>query len=211
MRSDLEALARAAGVDLETYTLARVVASEAGSSSSTDLERVGVAHATLNRVAIWANRDKYLDAPITARVTLEEGRGPTWEYGPQNVGPRVVSTRFAPTANHLAVARLVIRGEVPDPTGGAQSFLEPSGQDKLLAAGVAGYKSSASTVLRRWMADGWQPTVMIDNTLFLRKGTSPAVDWADHPDPPRRDGSSFLTLVVGAGLIGAAAWLLAKG
>jgi hypothetical protein len=131
-------LAAAANLDVETYSLARAVASEEGRSS--ELIKIAVAHAITNH-ARKAGRS------ITAVVTGARNPAHQGSYGTQkDIDPgelddegkptnpnegksdRYVSTALDPYAQEGQIAAGVIDGSIPDPTGGADQFDRPAGE-----------------------------------------------------------------------------------
>ena len=143
--ADPRALARQAKVDLDTYSLARVISSEA-----TDLlaEKVAVGWVTKNKAALRRRS-------ITALVT--SGRRGKGKYAAQNTGGRFVSTRLDPRTEDIEIATGVISGRVPDTTGGAIGFLHPVAQDRLLAEGRPGYTRGSQATIDKWRASGLIP------------------------------------------------------
>ena len=140
---DPQTLADQAGATLEEYALARNIASEEGNSS------VGtqalVAYATKNKAAaaglsifelLTRTSSKHAaqhtvdhggrfgtQADLEVWVTTKDGR---------TVHPsdREASTAQDPYDGHLAVARGVLSGAIPDVSGGAVGYDRPSGEAK---------------------------------------------------------------------------------
>lgn len=122
-------LASVAGVDVDTYSLARALASEEGNSSAAT--QVAVAWAIRNHAE---QAGKSLTELVTA-AKLASHRG---KYGTQrnievgtvgyNGSDRYCSTAQDPYAGHLQVAIGVLDGTFPDITGGADQFDRPSGE-----------------------------------------------------------------------------------
>ena len=147
---DPQTLADAAGVDLETYSLARVGQSEEGLSS--DRAKIAVMYAVKNHAA---KQFKTITAVVTAgnknRSDYDQVNG---YYGRQGIHP-YCSSIAAPTANTLALAGSVIDGSALDETQGAQWFDNPHTQDVLALANpkdVAtgkGYYTSEQIAARR--------------------------------------------------------------
>lgn len=126
---DPQTLADAAGVDLETYSLARVGQSEEGLSS--DRAKIAVMYACKNHAE---KSGKTITEVVTRgnpkRTDYAEANG---RYGRQGIHP-YCSTIAAPTSNTLALAVSVIDGLALDETQGAQFWDNPHTQDVLAAA-----------------------------------------------------------------------------
>lgn len=126
---DPEALAAQAGLDLETYALARMIASEEGNSSR-EVQAL-VAHAVKNAAdaAGTTIAAKLLRAKLPSHSgyfgtqrNIEEG---TAGY---NGSDRFASTATDPYEGHAAVAAGVLDGTIPDLTGGATQFDRTGGE-----------------------------------------------------------------------------------
>ena len=136
-----EQLAEQAGLDLETYALARQIASEEG-NSSTSVQAL-VAHATKNEAArrgiSIASLLTQASTKYAAQHTVDHGG----RFGTQkdlevlvtnaqgdDVHPsdRYASTATDPYEGHAAIAAGVLSGAIPDLTGGANQFDRPSGE-----------------------------------------------------------------------------------
>jgi hypothetical protein len=147
---DPQVLADAAGVDVETYSLARVGQSEEGLSS--DRAKTAVMYAVKNHAA---RSFKTITAVVTAgskkRSDYDAVNG---YYGRQGIHP-YCSSIAAPTANTLALAAAVMDGSANDETQGAQWFDNPHTQDLLALANPkdattgTGYYTSAEIAARR--------------------------------------------------------------
>jgi hypothetical protein len=133
-----EQLAAEAGLDLDTYALARAIASEEG--NSTPEVQALVAHAMQNHARIAG---KSISAVLLAaknpahyglfgtqkdlETTLSNGKHPSDRYA---------STATDPYEGHAAIARGVRDGSIPDLTGGADQFdrtLSDDNADKVAA------------------------------------------------------------------------------
>jgi hypothetical protein len=126
-------LAQAAGVEVETYSLARMIASEEGRSSN--LIKAAVAFAAINRAT---SKGEGITALVTrAKVGAHAGR-----YGTQrNIDPdqggdplhgpsdRYCSTANDPYQGDADIADQCYTGQLEDFTGGAVEFDRP-GQEK---------------------------------------------------------------------------------
>ena len=126
---DPHQLAAQAGVDDETYALARGVSSEEGSSSAST--KAVVAWAIKNEAA---RRGSSIFSLVThAKLASHSGR-----YGTQrnieegtagyNGSDRYISTAQDPYEGDIAIAAGVLDGTIPDVTGGANQFDRPSGE-----------------------------------------------------------------------------------
>ena len=127
-------LAAAAGLDLETYALARMIASEEGRSTSG--VQALVAHATVNyargrgrsiSAVLLAAKNPDHDGSFGTQKDLERTvtTGDGKEVHPSD---RYASTASDPYEGHAAVAQGVLDGSIPDLTGGADQFDRPSGE-----------------------------------------------------------------------------------
>jgi len=110
--ADPAGLARAAGADLPTYSLASCMQSE----EQTDRGRLAVARTAWN----MAREDR----ETLVRLLLPEGRLGTNPYA---------STARPPTSRTLALAAAVLEGKVPDFVEGAVQWDAPRTQDRLHA------------------------------------------------------------------------------
>lgn len=147
-------LATAAGLDLDTYSLARALSSEHGQDPDAYLVAVG-----------WAIRNYAGEKGSSIFAVLTDGAGDAgdWLYGEQKAaaGTKYASTSQDPYERHLTAAVAVVSGATPDPTGGAAHFFSPRTQDKLAAKaadGDARYAKylgrDAASVDARWRAPG---------------------------------------------------------
>lgn len=153
------ALAAAAGVDIQTYCLARATASEAGGLSRTAQQAVACAIVNFAQSEGLSVADLVLG---TARAFGRQGSG----------GRRVASTR-APAALQLEIAAAVMAGEVGDPTGGATQFDSPSGQRRLIAQGDPLSRKTPDEIAALRAAAGYElvtvPGVDPDTLRFWRR------------------------------------------
>jgi hypothetical protein len=136
-----QALADSTTLDLETYALARAISSEEGRSSNAAKLAVG-----------WAMKN-YADAHwggSIAAALLHANYSPHSGYfGTQrniesgtdgfNASDRYASTANDPYDGDGQIAFAIQNGTLPDPTGGAQYFDRPSGEnaDKVAANRIA--------------------------------------------------------------------------
>jgi len=140
-------LAASAGVPVETYSLARTIASEAGLKLANAAERQAVGWVVINHA-------RELGKSITDTVTAGKGAG---FYGHQNIGGRFVSTAIAPRTADLELADDLLSGRLPDNTAGATHFFNPGLQDYLWKRATGNYRKSAQDVFDSWIADGYTP------------------------------------------------------
>jgi hypothetical protein len=129
VEDDPQTLADAAGVDLDTYSLARVAQSEEGVKS--DRAKIAVMYAT-------KNHSERTGKSITDIVTRGNPKRSDYDqangrYGRQGIHP-YCSTICAPTAATLVLAQSVMDGSAVDETQGAQWFDNPYAQDALALA-----------------------------------------------------------------------------
>jgi hypothetical protein len=126
---DPEDLASSCGLDVETYSLARAIASEEGRSSVTTKIAVGW--------AIWNYCAKH-GSTITSRVTKAVTPSHSGLYGTQrdieegtpkhNASDRYCSTALDPYTQEGQIAGGILDGSIPDNTGGADQFDRPAGE-----------------------------------------------------------------------------------
>ncbi len=140
-------LAASADLDVDTYTLARMISSEEGNSAN--IRQAAVAWVMVNN----------------------GGTGyaiPNGIFGRQGSGRRPISTSQDPYEGHVDIARAVLNGSIPDPTGGARYFIAPKAQDSLHARDPVKYKSF-ETVNASRIANGHQPVIVegIDPDLLI--------------------------------------------
>ncbi len=125
---DPAALATQAGASVDEYALARNIASEHGNSSAA--VQALLAHATVNEAA--------KEGRSVSQLLLRANYGPhAGRFGTQkDIDPasprkgasdRYASTALDPYDGHLAVARGVLEGSIPDLTGGAVQYDDRSG------------------------------------------------------------------------------------
>lgn len=142
-------LAKSAGLDLQTYTLARVISSEEGNSP----------------VAYWAAiACATLNNSIAGDVFSYATDG---SFGKQGPG-RPVSTAQDPYEGHVKIAQAAIAGQIPDPTKGARYWVAPRTQDVLHLRDPSKYKSFAdvnasrlAAGLKRVEPDGIDPNLLV--------------------------------------------------
>jgi hypothetical protein len=147
---DPQALADAAGVDLETYTLARIGQSEEG--LSVERAKIAVMYAALNHSQrTGKSLTQLATAGNSKRSDFDAANG---RYGRQGIHP-YCSTIAAPTTRTIELAQSVMDGSADDETQGAQWWDNPHTQDVLHLAQPKdpvtgkGYYSSAEIAARR--------------------------------------------------------------
>ncbi len=141
-------LASIAGVDVDTYSLSRALASEEGNSSVAT--QVAVAHAIRNHAEQGGKT-------ITQLVTYAKLAAHRGSYGTQrnievgtdgyNGSDRYCSTAQDPYTGHLEVAIGVFDGTFPDITGGADQFDRPSGESNPSAVAANREASGSEEVI----------------------------------------------------------------
>lgn len=142
---DPEELAAAAGLDVETYSLARMIASEEGRSSNA--VKLAVAWAVQNH-ATRSGRT------ITSLLTRANEASHAGRYGTQkNIdeatsgyggSDRYASTALDPYDGDGQIAAAVTSMGIGDPTGGAEYFDRPAGEN---ADKVAANRAASGLVL----------------------------------------------------------------
>lgn len=152
--ADPQELADAAGLDVETYALARCLASEHARDPDLYLVCVG-----------WAVRNKADERGQSVLELLTNGAGTAGDgyFGEQkaNAGTKYASTAHDPNQRHVVAAAAVMSGSTPDPTGGATHFFSPMSQDDLAEKAAAGDErfrkyagKDAAYIMRTWAAPG---------------------------------------------------------
>jgi hypothetical protein len=124
--ADPDALARAAGVSLNVYALASMMASEAGGENV--ITQIAVAHTAVNHA-----RDRGESvSKLLLRMGQNTVKGDSSSFvagpGHHHFGKalhRYATTARPPNAQQLADAAEVLSGTVDDPTGGATKFDTP--------------------------------------------------------------------------------------
>jgi hypothetical protein len=143
-------LANAVGMDLDTYTLARIAQSEEGGSS--DRAKIAVMYAALNHASRQGK--SITQIATTGNPKRSDYKAANGRYGRQGIHP-YCTTIAAPNPRTRALAIQVVNGEVEDETQGAQFWDNPHMQDVLHAANPydattgKGYRSSAEIAERR--------------------------------------------------------------
>jgi len=115
-------LAKAAGTDLETYSLARVIASEGYSGDDYALAMVGIGNVIKNE-ARRRNGDDSL--AITRLLVYSQFPVAKDHYGEQS--GRYAATTRDPMKWHVLFAKALMDKDLPDITKGATQFLDPWG------------------------------------------------------------------------------------
>jgi hypothetical protein len=110
-----ETLAAQAGVDVDTYSLARMISSEEGRSSNVVKAAVG-----------WAAMNHANAAGKSITAVLTQNKNHQGLYGTQVGG--YASTALDPYEGDIAIAGAILNGMLSDPTGGADQFDRPSGE-----------------------------------------------------------------------------------
>jgi hypothetical protein len=133
-------LAAAAGLDPNTYALARCLASEHPNDPDVYLSCVA-----------WAVRNKAIESGKTIVWLLTDGSGTSGDgwFGEQKAaaGTKYASTRADPHERHARVAVAVTAApQSIDPTGGAAHFYSPKAQDWLAARAAEGDERYAKYV-----------------------------------------------------------------
>lgn len=130
-------LGRSNIIGLTPYTLATVMASEAGSGSPA--AKAAIAWAVKN-----AARAKGVNV---FRLVAPDGK-----FGGQ-LG-RYCASGLPPSEIDLKIAEGVESGKIPDTTRGAVQWDSPNAQDAMMKRGVAGYTKNAATVAAARIKDG---------------------------------------------------------
>jgi hypothetical protein len=138
-------LAAEAQLDVDAYSLARLIASEEGRSNNSI--KAAVAWAVLNHARAGGRS-------VTSLLTRAKLGSHSGSYGTQrnieegtdgyNGSDRYASTASDPYEGDGIIAAAVTSGQLPDPTGGAEYFDRPAGED---ADRVAANRTAAGLVL----------------------------------------------------------------
>lgn len=153
--------AKRLNVDVDTLSLARAMVSEERTSGET--ARVAVGHAVLNH----AKSSKIsVTKLVTRSKTHPEADG---RYSRQDKG-KYCTTFDPPTEDSLVLATNIISGSIPDPTGGATLFDNPTSQDLLHKVYPDKWKSSEEIAAKRQAAGYTAINVEGTTTRFWRKG-----------------------------------------
>ncbi len=129
-------------VDVDAYSLARMLASE--EESATPTTKAALAWVALNVAAARGTT-------ITMLVTTDVNAHGDGLYGHQ--AGRWASTASDPYEQDLNVALNCLAGSTPDPTGGAVHFFRPTLQDKLFSLGKV--RATAAQVDTNWGGNGF--------------------------------------------------------
>lgn len=144
VRADPQQLARSIGVDLRTYALARMVASE----HPHDPEPIRIA-------VVWATINHARKLRITPETLLLRGKAGLSDgfFGAQYTG-KYATTANDPTQQDLDTVLGVTGGQISDPTQGADQFDVPAAQRAAAKRGVTGYTKSPEQVAASRRAAG---------------------------------------------------------
>jgi hypothetical protein len=145
--ADPAQLAAAAGLDLDTYALARCLMSEHGNDG--DAYLIAVA---------WAVRNMAAERGTSVFDLLTDGKGSAGDglFGRQDAaaGTKYASTQQDPHQRHATWAAFVMSSDPStDPTGGATHFFSPRTQDVLHQRNPSAYKTSLE-IVNSWTAPG---------------------------------------------------------
>jgi hypothetical protein len=164
---DPQTLANEEGVDVDTYSLARVGQSEEGMSSAK--AKIAVMYACKHHAdAKGQSITEVVTKGNPKRSDYAEANG---RYGRQGIHP-YCSTIAAPTSSTIALAISVMTGAVTDETQGAQYFDNPISQDALAMANPknqetgTGYYTSEQIAERRIAKGGQLVTIPGVSTRF---------------------------------------------
>lgn len=127
--ADPDELAAEAGVSLDTYAAARMIASEEAHSDRET--KIAICWCLFNEAA---RRGKTVSAVLLyAKNPVNRGRfGSQKDLDPAsdnfNGSDRYASTRTDPYDEEIIIAQAVSSGSIPDPTGGCQQYDRPAGE-----------------------------------------------------------------------------------
>ena len=160
---------QAGGVPVNDDALARTLASE--HARGTPLEKASIAHALVNKArqrgwSILRMATTVVYGPRGDKTVWDSGR-----YGRQNMGRwrtganRYAATQADPTDADRYIATMVLHGGWPDPTGGADQFLDPQTQRRLHERDPSTW-DSVEDKLAQWTSRG-------DREVYVVPGTDP--------------------------------------
>jgi hypothetical protein len=197
---DPRSLAINAGYDIETYSLARAVASESGD------EPYKVKRAIAFAVKNEASRR---GVTVFAVTTTTKQRGPSYRYGRQyhklSGDSRYVSTAQDPSREDLEIAsKTLSEPGFRDPIMGSSRFFEPGLQDRKFAAGAPGYRKDSAMLLASWASEGWEATTTIGSWIFLRHES---VEWGGAIYASAGTKAAGWIAAIGAAALATYAWL----
>lgn len=160
-------LAKTAGVDLETYSLARCLKSEGYGGRITGKARGIIAVGQCVRNASRRSFPKS-QTPIFDKLTFSKYAVANGKYGEQR--GRYAATSQDPKPWHILAAKAILAEDVPDLVRGATSFLDPA--IWLIGSGEQrGRKlDSFDAILKRWHFSyglAWTGDIPMVDPLFL--------------------------------------------
>jgi hypothetical protein len=139
-------IARASGLDVETLSLAALIASEVGTLSPRYYAIVG-------EVGLAEARAR--GTTVTKLLTSAVKSGHAGEYGEQT--GRYAASSVRPNRRHYRAAELIRRGDTADFSRGARKFFAP----KVMDAGKQRGRTlahDAESLYRKWYGEGWRWT-----------------------------------------------------
>jgi hypothetical protein len=142
-------------VDVDVYSLARMLASE--EESATPATKAALAWVAINVAALRGTT-------VTLLLTHDVNAHGDGKYGHQ--AGRWASTATDPYEQDFNIAINCMTGSTPDPTDGAVHFFRPSLQDRLLALGKV--KSSAAAIDAEWGGNGFTVPGVDSGITFYR-------------------------------------------
>lgn len=140
-----------AGLDENTYALARMVSSEVNLATKPPEYGLAVAECARNESRSWRDGSRTLAYMLKYRTT----RAYTWTDGYYGIQKgRWASTKQDPTERDVAVAQVVIGGSRFLPAG-ARRFFDPRVQDGG-RQGSTKLRKDAVDVIHQWGSEGWR-------------------------------------------------------
>lgn len=151
-------LSSAAGVPLREYSLARMLASEVSQKNWTAAEAIAKGWVVLNDVK---SRPDLWKGDVFKLITYSTNPDHRGRYGRQ--AGRRYSSANDPHERDLTIARALLRGDYPDPTGGAVKYMDPKA-----FAGQPGATGTAEEKHAEWTAQGLRrvPVSGVPDTWF---------------------------------------------
>lgn len=143
-----EKLAKAAGVDVDTYSLARAAYNEERST----LGRTAVMFAIKN----MAKRQGISPTRLVTRAVGKDKKPLKHDgfYARQNAGGKYCASFNRPDSATIELAKKVQAGQVANPVGAAVQWDNPVAQDKMFKSGTKGYTKDSKQVAADRIAAG---------------------------------------------------------
>lgn len=153
---DPQMLANQANLPLDTYSLARVIASETGSSENIT-EKIAIGWVVKNE----ANYRKISVSNLITRSNKGNGR-----YGKQRQG-RFVGSSLDPYERDAEIASNVL-ASISDPTAKSVRFFNQKAQARLSVSDPSRHRPPEE-IVDKWKREGFVTSTSIGDNLFFRR------------------------------------------